>query len=85
MSQMNWQIRMKFRRRGAVTKSIHSWGDANELWKKALPPKSTCPSTQLAGVTFNRCNTAIVYIVVKLWSATVGLGEVFASLSLSST
>ncbi|CSD25592.1 Uncharacterised protein [Vibrio cholerae] len=39
----------------------------------------------MAGVTFNRCNTAIVYIVVKLWSATVGLGEVFASLSLSST
>ncbi|QSA19560.1 hypothetical protein JV197_05565, partial [Vibrio furnissii] len=37
------------------------------------------------GLFANSANTAIVYIVVKLWSATVGLGEVFASLSLSST
>ncbi len=39
----------------------------------------------LAGVTLERGNTAIVYNFVKLWSATVGLGEAFASLSLGST
>ncbi|BCL69165.1 hypothetical protein TUMSATVNIG1_11070 [Vibrio nigripulchritudo] len=36
----------------------------------------------MLGLYSNRYNTAIVYVVVKLWSATVGLGEVFTSLSL---